>query len=100
MVPVRAGRSARWVELVTAFPTEHATHVATVNPATGQPDRTVAQVPASLSLDAVDAAGTSLLMQGPLAGSTQGWDLYRVDIATPEPIQLAANVQQATWLPA
>jgi Tol biopolymer transport system component len=85
-------------ELVTAFPTDSTSRIATFDPATGEEERLVAEIETPLELVGVDATGEEFLLAGPLADSIDGKDLLRASTDEPTPAKLADRVRDAAWL--
>jgi hypothetical protein len=86
-------------EPISAFPTDAASRIATFAQDTGAEGRTVAEVSAPLYLIGVDPTGTEFLLEGPLADTPDGHDLYRATVDDPTPVKLASKVRGAAWLP-
>jgi dipeptidyl aminopeptidase/acylaminoacyl peptidase len=87
-------------EPVTAFPSDSSSRIATFDTQTGAEQRLVAEVARPLSLVGVDPSGESFLLEGPLADTAAGHDLYQANVGDTEPVQLAERVRSAAWLPA
>jgi hypothetical protein len=86
-------------EVISAFPTEPTSRISTFDPETGAELDLVAEVSEPLYLIDVDRSGTSFLLEGPLADTPDGHDLYRAEVGTPDPVKLAEHVKDAVWLP-
>ncbi|MEX2255373.1 MAG: hypothetical protein WEC34_08040 [Acidimicrobiia bacterium] len=84
---------------VTSIPGLESTRVVTIELPTGTEGFTLVEIPAALGLVDVGRSGGGFLLFGPLADSTQGWDLYHATVANPDPVRLASQVQSAVWLP-
>lgn len=87
-------------EPVTAFPTDTTSRIATFDPATGAEGRVVTELGAPLELVGVDPSGESFLLEGPLADTTTGHDLYEASLGDTQPVKLAEQVRGAAWLAA
>jgi hypothetical protein len=86
-------------EVISAFPTEPTSRISTFDPDTGAELDLVAEITEPLYLIDVDGSGKSFLLEGPLADTPNGHDLYRAEVGNPDPVKLAEHVKDAVWLP-